>query len=151
MNAQPGAVGADLAALAASADPLAAGPGGASRPWTVEGEDLRASLLVLGPGSELAAHTNREADLVVCGVSGRGTLSAAGRDHDLRPGVAVHIPKGVERSVRADPGGLAALVVHRKTAASSSWRWRPRRRRPWEDPWEEIDTGARSGRSGAGG
>ncbi|MHB1855619.1 MAG: cupin domain-containing protein [Acidimicrobiales bacterium] len=109
--------------------------------WSVEGADLRASLVVLEPGQELAAHVNREADVLLAGVAGRGEVEVDGRAHALGPLVLVHIPKGTSRRLRAAVDEeLKLLVVHRRTARSGSWRWRPRRRKPWEDPWEEIET-----------
>jgi len=108
--------------------------------WSVEGGEMRASLVVLEPGGGLAGHVNREADVLLVGVDGRGQVDVDGRSHPLGPSVLVHIPKGSSRTLRAaDDEGLRLLVVHRRTARSSSWRWRPRRRKPWEDPWEEIE------------
>ena len=121
---------ADLAALAAGSPPGSA--------WQADLDDLRARLVVVGPGAELKAHVNREADLVLVGVSGSGVVSVEGQDLAVRPGMLVTVRRGAHRSVGAGPDGLAFLAVHRRTAVSPAWRWRPRRRRPWEeDPWEE--------------
>lgn len=122
---------ADLPALAAGA-----GPGSA---WQAEVGDLRARLVVVAPGDELRGHVNREADLVLVGVSGRGTVSLDGDDVAFGPGVAVTVPRGAHRRIGAGAEALAFLAVHRRTPVSPAWRWRPRRRRPWEDPWEDED------------
>ena len=121
---------ADLAALAAGAAPGSA--------WQAEIGDLRARLVVVAPDGELSGHVNREADLVLVGVSGAGVVTVEGEDLRLGPGVAVLVAMGAHRQVAAGPDGLAFLAVHRRTAVSPPWRWRPRRRRPWEDdPWED--------------
>jgi quercetin dioxygenase-like cupin family protein len=110
------------------------------RAWTSDGKYLRASLVSLRPGQLLGGHVNREVDVVLVTVSGTGVLTVVEEELALTPGTAVHVPAGVERSLRAQAEeALAVLLVHRRTAVSPSWRWRPRRRRPWEDPWEEID------------
>lgn len=133
MNARAAEVVADLAALAAAPDPAGVLP-----PWSAGGQDLRSSLVVLPAGTRLGPHVNRDSDLVLCGISGRGAAVVEGRQHPIDVGVAVHVPRGLERILEAGAAGpLAALVVHRAVAASSPWRWRPRRRRPWEDPWED--------------
>ena len=120
---------ADLAALAAGAAPGSA--------WEASVEDLRARLVVVAAGTELPAHVNREADLVLVGISGTGSVVVDDHPHPFAPGGVVIVPKGTRRLVTAGTGGLAFLAVHRRTAVSPAWRWRPRRRRPWEDPWED--------------
>ena len=121
---------ADLAALAAGAAPGSV--------WQAQVGGLRARLVVLAPGAEVSGHVNREVDLVLVGVSGSGVVTLEGDDIPLGPGVAVLVATGTHRRVGAGPDGLSFLAVHRRTAVSPTWRWRPRRRRPWEDdPWEE--------------
>jgi quercetin dioxygenase-like cupin family protein len=120
---------ADLGALAAGAAPGSA--------WQAEAGDLRARLVVLAPDGELSGHVNREVDLVLVGVSGGGVVTIEGNDVTLGPGVAVLVAQGTHRRVGAGSEGLSLLAVHRRTATSPAWRWQPRRRRPWEDPWEE--------------
>lgn len=121
--------------------------------WSAQSEDLRTSLIVLAAGQSLAEHVNEEADLVLVGLSGRGRVTVDDISHALTPWSLVHIPKGARRRLTAGDGGdhegaadvgepLRVLVVHRRTAVSGAWRWRPRRRRPWEDPWEEIEAAA---------
>ena len=121
---------ADLPALAAGAPPGSA--------WEAGLGDLRARLVVVAAGTALPAHVNREADLVLVGVSGTGTVTVDDDARPLGPGGIVLVARGSRREVSAGPGDLAFLAVHRPTAVSPAWRWRPRRRRPWEDPWEEL-------------
>ena len=129
---------ADLAALAAGAAPGSA--------WQAEAGDLRARLVVLAPEAELAGHVNREADLVLVGVSGAGVIVLGDEEVVLRPGVAVMVGRDTHRRVAAGSDGLSFLAVHRRTATSPAWRWRPRRRRPWEDdPWGDEGPGERPG------
>lgn len=123
----------DLPALAAGAPPGSA--------WEATLPDLRARLVVVAPGESLPGHVNREADVVLVGVSGQGTVSVDDLPHPLAPGHLVILPRGAHRVVSAGGPGLAFLAVHRRTAVSPGWRWRPRRRRPWEDPWDEEGEG----------
>ena len=111
--------------------------------WSVQGGDLRASVVVLEAGQSLAGHVNREADVVVVGLSGHGTIVLGGEAHPLGPSSLILVARGSHRELRAGPEeGFRVLVIHRRTAVSGPWRWRPRRRRPWEDdPWEEERQG----------
>lgn len=121
---------ADLAALADGAAPGSA--------WQAEAGELRARLIVLEPDGELPGHANREVDLVLVGVSGSGVLTLEGDEIPVGAGVAVLVARGAHRRIGAGPDGLSLLAVHRRTAVSPAWRWRPRRRRPWEDdPWDD--------------
>ena len=106
----------------------AAGAGPTGTLWTLPATgDLGASLVALDPGGSIAAHVNREADLLLVGVAGRGTVTLEGEGHELAPGVAVHVPKGVTRAVAAGAERVAFLTVHRRTAVSRGWL----RRRRW--------------------
>ena len=127
--------------------------------WSTQTEDLRTSLIVLAPGQSLAGHVNEEADLVLVALAGRGQVVVDGTSCPLKAGYLVHLPKGTRRELAAEaaddgegadhrPEALRVLVVHRRTAVSGSWRWRPRRRRPWEDPWEEIEASSEPGPPG---
>ena len=105
-----------------------AGAGPAGTLWTLpETGDLGASLVALDAGGSIAAHVNREADLLLVGVAGRGTVTLGDVGHELAPGVAVHVPKGVTRAVAAGSERVAFLTVHRRTAVSRGWL----RRRRW--------------------
>jgi quercetin dioxygenase-like cupin family protein len=109
-------------------------------PWSTGSEDLRSRLIVLEPGRSLPAHVNQEVDLVLVGITGLGRVRIDDQAYRLGPGQALQVPKGVARQLQSDgPESWRVLVVHRRTALSPSWRWRPRRRRPWEDPWEELE------------
>ena len=107
--------------------------------WSAETGQLRARVVALTAGQALAAHVNQEADVVLVGVAGRGSVLVDGEAHPLGPSSLLIIPKGAHRELRASAEeDLRVLVVHRRTAVSGPWRWRARRRRPWEDdPWED--------------
>ena len=62
----------DLATLAA----------GGNRPgslWRLDGEDLQANLVWLGPGDRIEPHRNDEVDVLLLVVSGRGELTSTAR------------------------------------------------------------------------
>jgi quercetin dioxygenase-like cupin family protein len=107
--------------------------------WTAQADDLRASVVTLLADQSLAGHVNWETDVVLIGVEGGGSVVLDGQAQDLAPLSLVMVPRGVRRELRAGPDEpFRVLVVHRRTAVSGSWRWRPARRRPWEDdPWDE--------------
>lgn len=107
--------------------------------WSSETGDFRARVVVLAPGQSLAGHVNRETDVLLVGVSGRGSVLVDGAARDLVPSTLLIVPQGAHRELKAGSDeGLRVLVVHRRTAVSGPWRWRARRRRPWEDdPWED--------------
>jgi quercetin dioxygenase-like cupin family protein len=100
----------DLASLAA-----AGGHPGAR--WRLDGEDLQANLVRLGPGDRIQRHRNDEVEVLVVVVAGRGELTLDGQVHQLAPMVVAHLPKGTVRAIAAVNGPLAYLSVHRRRLA----------------------------------
>jgi quercetin dioxygenase-like cupin family protein len=92
------------------------GPDGAQ--WSLPHDgDLDANLVRLGPGGEVGEHVNDDVDVLVVGIFGGGVVTVDGIDHDLRPGVAILVPKGSRRRVRARPRGeVGYLTAHRARA-----------------------------------
>ncbi|HZT66910.1 MAG TPA: hypothetical protein VFA11_14070 [Acidimicrobiales bacterium] len=104
---------------------LAGAAGGTGAVWSLPGAgDLGAGLYLLGPGESVPGHVNREADLLIVGVTGSGTVRVEDRAVDLAPGVLVHLAKGRRREVTAGPGGVSFLTVHRRVATSRARRAR---------------------------
>jgi mannose-6-phosphate isomerase-like protein (cupin superfamily) len=97
----------DLASLAAAGER----PGAV---WRLDGEDLQANLVRLGPQDRIQPHRNDEVEVLLVVVSGRGELTVDGRVHPLAPMGCVRVPKGAVRAVRAVGGPLAYLSVHRR-------------------------------------
>ena len=111
----------DLAGLAAAG----------SRPgalWRLDGEDLQANLVWLGPGDRIEPHRNDEVDVLVVVVSGRGELILDGQVQPLAPMVLAHLPKGTVRAVAAVDGPLAYLSVHRRRPPGLRLGHQPERR-----------------------
>ena len=100
----------DLASLAA-----AGGHPGAR--WRLDGEDLQANLVRLGPGDRIPPHRNHEVEVLVVVVSGRGELTLDGQVHQLAPMAVAHLPKGTVRAIEAVDEPLAYLSVHRRRPA----------------------------------
>jgi quercetin dioxygenase-like cupin family protein len=100
----------DLASLAAAGDR----PGAL---WRLDGEDLQANLIRLGPGGRIQPHRNDEVEALMVVVSGRGELTLDGQVHQLVPMALVHLPKGTIRAVVAVDGPLAYLSVHRRRSS----------------------------------
>lgn len=83
--------------------------------WTLEGEgELNVNLVHLDAGHEVGDHVNDAVDVLLVGLDGTGEAVADDRRHDLAPGVALHVPKGARRLVRAGGLGFTYLTVHRR-------------------------------------
>jgi quercetin dioxygenase-like cupin family protein len=99
----------DLLAVArASADPGVA--------WAYGGADLNANLVAFDPGDGVAAHVNDEVDVLLVGLTGAGVVTVDGVAHPLSAGLAVVIPRGANRAIRAEGERLAYLSCHRARA-----------------------------------
>jgi quercetin dioxygenase-like cupin family protein len=55
-------------------------------------------------------HAGSDADELLYVLDGSGTLSAAGTEHELRPGTAVFVPRGADWLVSGAPKALSVLV-----------------------------------------
>jgi quercetin dioxygenase-like cupin family protein len=107
---------------------LAAGGDHAGALWRLDGADLQANLVRLGPGDRIEAHRNDEVEVLMVVVLGRGELTVDGRVHRLAPMALVHLPRGAVRAVEAVDGPLVYLSVHRRRPAGLQVG-RPARRR----------------------
>ena len=101
-----GVQGADLAAVAAAT--AVRGPA-----WRLTDADLNANLLVFDAGQGIETHVNHAVDVLIVGMSGSGSITIDGAATPLSAGRVVLIPKGSERSVRAESDRFAYLTVHR--------------------------------------
>lgn len=101
-----GVQGADLAATAAAT--AVRGPA-----WRLTDADLNANLLVFDAGQGIESHVNHTVDVLIVGVAGRGTLTIDGAIYPLSAGRVALVPKGSERSIRAESDRFAYLTVHR--------------------------------------
>ncbi|HEX8549961.1 MAG TPA: DUF2249 domain-containing protein [Abditibacteriaceae bacterium] len=81
--------------------------------WAHESEDLDITLLSWQDGRSIEAHVNSEVDVVWIGIGGEGIAIINGEEYQLRPGVALLIPKGSERAVKST-SRLSYLSVHRR-------------------------------------
>lgn len=104
-EAVSGVVAVDVAAFAAAAD--------VAVPWSTQSADLNVNLLVFAAGDGVAAHVNGEVDVLLVGVSGEGEVVVGGESFPLAPGRVVLVPKGRERSTRAQSVRFAYLSCHR--------------------------------------
>jgi quercetin dioxygenase-like cupin family protein len=101
-----GVQGADLATMAAATS--VRGPA-----WRLIDADLNANLLVFDSGQGIEPHVNHAVDVLIVGVAGTGSLVIDGITTSLAAGRVVLIPKGRERSIRAESDRFAYLTVHR--------------------------------------
>ena len=82
--------------------------------WGHESEDLDITLLSWESGRRIEPHINSEVDVIWIGVAGEGVVKINGEPHEMRPGVALLIPKGCERAVESTSQRLSYLSVHRR-------------------------------------
>jgi quercetin dioxygenase-like cupin family protein len=58
---------------------------------------------------EIKAHRHKDGDHVIYIVSGQGTMTHGDQTIPLKPGMVVHVPKGVVHSVKAQGGELTLV------------------------------------------
>jgi quercetin dioxygenase-like cupin family protein len=88
--------------------------------WTLERDgDLNVNLVHLDAGHEVGDHANDAVDVLLVGLDGTGEAVVDDQLHDLGPGVALHVPKGASRAVRAGALGFTYLTVHRRRPGPS--------------------------------
>jgi quercetin dioxygenase-like cupin family protein len=76
--------------------------------------DLNATLLAWPPGHEVVEHVNAELDVLLVVLDGAGAAIVDGAEQALAAGIALLVPKGSRRSIRAGADGLRYLSVHRR-------------------------------------
>jgi quercetin dioxygenase-like cupin family protein len=82
--------------------------------WSHESTDLDLTLLRWQAQHQIPAHVNDEVDVLVIGVAGAGDVVVGAAVYRLASGLALLIPKGVERSLRAGDAPWSYLSVHRR-------------------------------------
>ncbi|MCY0960871.1 hypothetical protein [Streptomyces sp. H27-H5] len=108
-HSHPTEVPTDLDAVIADAPADAAGA-----LWRLTGatRGLDSNLVRLRPAAVIAEHAEPVLDVLLVVVAGTGRLDTGGRSHDLRPHVAVLLPRNSRRTLTAGPDGVAYLTVH---------------------------------------
>ena len=83
--------------------------------WNLpHGGDLDANVVRLGPGAEIEQHVNREVDVLLYVIGGRGELTMEERRLELEPTTLALIPVGVARAIHALEHGMTYLSIHRR-------------------------------------
>jgi mannose-6-phosphate isomerase-like protein (cupin superfamily) len=102
-----GALLIDLSELCRAAE-------GSGPQWGHESGDLDLTLLSWEAGGRVAPHVNDEVDVFLIALDGAGEVAVGAETHPLRPGQALLIPKGAERSIRCTGDRFRYLNVHRR-------------------------------------
>jgi quercetin dioxygenase-like cupin family protein len=102
----------ELPAAAEPVDLLAAA--GSGPLWGIASADLNATLLSWPTGHEVPEHVNAELDVFVVVLTGAGTVTIDGRQHDLAAGSAILVPRGARRRIVAGESGVRYLSIHRR-------------------------------------
>lgn len=82
--------------------------------WSRNSEDLNVNLMRLSAGAGIPEHVNGELDVLLVVFEGAGELRVDGTTHQLAPGIAVVIPRGVGRALHCVRGPLVYLTAHRQ-------------------------------------
>lgn len=82
--------------------------------WSTETEDLDCTFVAWNDSEGVVSHINTEVDVVMITVAGTGEVRVGDETIAVSAGQAIVIPKGVQRSVRANSGRLAYLNVHKR-------------------------------------
>jgi quercetin dioxygenase-like cupin family protein len=111
---------ATLIALMASASPAVAGDGAVfdlGKELSGAGQGRRAvsrplvkmpeyTVNAVAVNDEIPTHRHEDGSHVLYIVSGRGTVIIDGKPVALKPGLVVHIPKGIPHSIKAEGGKM---------------------------------------------
>jgi quercetin dioxygenase-like cupin family protein len=81
--------------------------------WGISSDDLNMTLLSWSGGQGIAPHRNDELDVVWICIEGQARVLVDGAAHELRPGIALLIPKGSERALETE-NGVRYYSVHRR-------------------------------------
>jgi quercetin dioxygenase-like cupin family protein len=74
---------------------------------------------------EIKAHRHKDGDHVIYIVSGQGTMTHGDQTITLKPGMVVHVPKGVVHSVKAQGGELTLLDFAQPPFKPDQMEWVP--------------------------
>jgi quercetin dioxygenase-like cupin family protein len=72
---------------------------------------------------EIPAHRHADGDHILYIVSGAGTITLDGERVELRPGLVVHVPKGVVHAVKAETGNLLFVDFAQPPFSPSMIEW----------------------------
>jgi quercetin dioxygenase-like cupin family protein len=72
---------------------------------------------------EIKAHRHKDGDHVIYIVSGQGTMTHGDQTVTLKPGMVVHVPKGVVHSVKAQGGELTLVDFAQPPFSPDQMEW----------------------------
>jgi mannose-6-phosphate isomerase-like protein (cupin superfamily) len=103
------------AATFLDAPTLVGGSGARGVCWGGASDDLNVTLVSWPEGSGgVAAHVNRELDVVLVVVEGAGEVTVDSQSFALSAGQALLLPKGCERAIRSTSAHFDYLSIHRR-------------------------------------
>ena len=83
---------------------------------SVNAEQLHVNLIRLSAGAQIAEHVNAEVDVFIVVVAGEGVLTLDGKQHRVRGGNAIVIPRHMRRAIASAGGVFAYWTCHRRRA-----------------------------------
>ena len=87
---------------------------GSGLQWGEASEELNVNLLSWMCGKGIQSHVNVELDVCIIVIEGQGEATVDGETVELRPGTALTIPKGSERSIICQSERLTYYSIHRR-------------------------------------
>lgn len=84
--------------------------------WSQSTDDLNVNLVVLRVGHAIAEHINREVDVLLVGVEGRGRITIDGQTLELSASQLVIVAKGSARSITPLDDRFAYVTCHKRRA-----------------------------------
>jgi quercetin dioxygenase-like cupin family protein len=87
--------------------------GGEGACWSTKSDDLNVNVVAWSPGHGVDIHVNEGLDVLIVGLRGRGRIEIDRRKESLLAGSIFLIPRGVQRSIRAETR-LVYLTCHRR-------------------------------------
>ena len=93
---------------------LTAKPGGIGPLWSMQSDELNATLLEWPAGGGVAEHVNDELEVIVLVLAGSAAISLDGVAHVVLAGGLLLVPRGCARAVTAGGDGVRYLSIHRR-------------------------------------
>jgi quercetin dioxygenase-like cupin family protein len=113
-----------LHAADAPALPIAGGKGTARLFLDGRGAPVAFDQLTAEAGVTIPPHRHEASDEIIYVLAGRGVTTVAGKDYPVAAGDVVHIPKGIEHSLKVTEP-LTALQVYAPAGPEQRWKQPP--------------------------
>jgi mannose-6-phosphate isomerase-like protein (cupin superfamily) len=80
-------------------------------------DHLIVEILVIEKGEDTATHIHKSSDEVQYVIKGTGFITVDGKDHPLREGISIMVPKNMSHKFASDNGQLTIMSVRNNPTA----------------------------------